>query len=180
MLYLFLATGFEEIEALATIDILRRSGLNVRTVSVMKERRVVGAHGIPVEADSLYGDSSLEDAQALILPGGMPGAKNLLEHEALGETLLSQHNRGGLVAAICAAPMVLGHLGILKNRRATCYPGFESELKGADCQSDLTVVDGNVITGKGPGAVVDFAFAIAAKFVAEEVLDDLKEGMILK
>lgn len=179
MIHLFLATGFEEIEALATLDILRRCGLEVRTVSVTGTRLITGAHGIPVMADSLFRKKDIDVSDALILPGGMPGAKNLGACESLNRALVSHCQRGGLIAAICAAPMILGNLNLLNGRKATCYPGFEPYLKGAACSNDLVVVDGNVITGKGPGAVVDFAFAIAANFLDSVQLERLKFDMIL-
>lgn len=178
MIHLFLANGFEEIEALATIDILRRCGLEVATISNTKDKIVVGAHNIRVMADYAFGEISLDESQAIVLPGGMPGAKNLLENVALRDILLTQNNRGGLVAAICAAPMVLGQHGILQGRKATCYPGFENMLVGADVQTALVVDDGNVITGKGPAAAKDFGFAIAARFVSDATVDSVRKGML--
>lgn len=178
MIHLFLANGFEEIEALATLDILRRCGLEVATVSNTCDKVVTGAHSIPVIADYAFGEISLEGSQALILPGGMPGAKNLLENAALRDALIAQNSRGGLVAAICAAPMVLGQQGILEGRKATCYPGFENMLVGASVQTALVVEDGNVITGKGPAAAKAFGFAIAARFVDAAMVDSVRKGML--
>lgn len=178
MIHLFLANGFEEIEALATLDILRRCGLEVATVSNTQDKVVTGAHGIPVIADYAFGETSLEDSQALVLPGGMPGAKNLLENAALRDALVAQNSRGALVAAICAAPMVLGQHGILQGHKATCYPGFEDMLAGADILNALVVEDGNVITGKGPAAAKDFGFAIAARFVDATTVDGVRQGML--
>lgn len=178
MIYLFLADGFEEIEALATLDVLRRCGLKVTTVSNTNRPVVMGAHSTPVTADSLFDDVDTTDADALILPGGMPGAKNLLENAVLRDKLVAQHSAGKLVAAICAAPMVLGQHGLLVGRRATCYPGFEAQLTGADVVAEYVVEDGNVITGKGPAAAVDFGFAIAARFVPAEVVAQVRAGML--
>lgn len=178
MIHLFLANGFEEIEALATLDILRRCGLEVATVSNTQDKVVIGAHNIPVIADYSFGEIPLADSQALILPGGMPGAKNLLDNAALREALLAQNARGALVAAICAAPMVLGQHGILQGRKATCYPGFEDMLLGADVQTALIVEDGNVITGKGPAAAKSFGFAIAARFADAAIVDSVRKGML--
>lgn len=178
MIHLFLADGFEEIEALATLDILRRCGIDVTTVSCKASRTVMGAHNIPVEADTLFDAEALTSSDALILPGGMPGAKNLLEHEGLHNALLAQNRRGALVAAICAAPMVLGQHGILQSHKATCYPGFEPMLTGADVQSDYVVADGNIITGKGPAAAVEFGFTIASRFVSEDKVKEVRSGML--
>lgn len=178
MIHLFLANGFEEIEALATLDILRRCRLEAVTVSNTQDEVVVGAHNIPVIADYTFGGISLDESQALILPGGMPGAKNLLENTALRDALLAQNARGGLVAAICAAPMVLGQHGILQGHKATCYPGFEDMLIGADVQACLVVEDSNIITGKGPAAAKDFGFAIAARFVDAETVESVRKGML--
>ena len=120
----FLANGFEEMEALGTIDILRRGGIEVTTVSITEETVVTGAHNVPVIADTTLDKATLNQADALILPGGMPGASNLNNSEAVKEALLQQYREGKIVAAICAAPMVLGGLGLLKGRNATCYPGL--------------------------------------------------------
>lgn len=178
MLHLFLANGFEEIEALATLDILRRCGLEVTTISCTGARTVVGAHNITVMADNVFRAGEIADSEALILPGGMPGAKNLLDHDGLRKTLLAHNARQGVIAAICAAPMVLGSHGLLEGKKATCYPSFESMLKGAEVSADYVVVDGNIITGKGPAAAKDFAFAIASKFVDAKVIEDVKAGML--
>lgn len=178
MVHLFLAEGFEEIEALATLDILRRCGLEVATVSNTQNKTVIGAHNIQVIADYTFGEVSVEGSHALVLPGGMPGAKNLLENAELRDALLAQNARGALIAAICAAPMVLGQHGILQGHKATCYPGFENMLVGADVQTALVVEDGNVITGKGPAAAKDFGFAIAARFVDAETVESVRQGML--
>lgn len=178
MIHLFLADGFEEIEALATLDILRRCGLEVTTIGCYGTRTVTGAHNIPVMTDAVFRASLLAESDALILPGGMPGALNLLNHEGLRKALYTHNEQGTLIAAICAAPMVLGQHGLLKGRKATCYPGFENKLEGADVQNCYVVEDGNIITGQGPAAAVEFAFAIAARFVSKETIDEVKAGML--
>lgn len=178
MIHLFLADGFEEIEALATLDILRRCGLLVSTISCTGTRSVTGAHNLTVMTDNIFRATEINDSDALILPGGMPGAKNLLDNEGLRKVLMAQHNRGGLIAAICAAPMVLGQHGILEGKRATCYPGFEEHLTGAEVVADYVVCDGNIITGKGPAAAKEFAFAIASHFVSAERITEVKTGML--
>ena len=177
--FLFLAPGFEEIEALATVDILRRGGVDVKMISITDSRTVKGTHGIEVVADALYGDAEYSDAAALILPGGMPGATNLNDFDPLREQLLEQYRAGRIVAAICAAPLVLGGLGLLKGRRATCYPGFEERLIGAEVTGEATETDGPVITGRGPGLAFNFGLAILSAIKSEAVADEVAGGMLL-
>lgn len=179
MLHLILAHGFEEIEALTTVDILRRLGLEVRLTSITGARSVTGAHGITVMADSIFRKTEIEKCDGIILPGGMPGAKHLLQCDALCKSIFSLHQSGKLLAAICAAPIVLGKVEVLKGKKATCYPGFEKELIGASIRKSMVVTDGNVITAKGPGASVAFALAIAEKFVEQEKIEQLKADMFL-
>lgn len=176
--YEFLANGFEDIEALAPLDILRRGGVEVVTVSITSENAVETAHGVTIMADTTIGNVDMSDADLLILPGGMPGAKNLLECEAVCEALVKQNEEGKLIGAICAAPMVLGQNGILMGRRATCYPGFEKMLEGADYTAELVTVDGNITTGRGPGAAMAFGYQLLSNFVAADVVENLKKGMI--
>ena len=128
----FLANGFEEIEAIGTIDMLRRASIEVTTVSITTDPIVVGAHQVPITADTTLDKADLKNQDALVMPGGMPGAANLDQSEPVKEALLEQYRQQKLVAAICAAPMVLGGLGLLKGRKATCYPGFEMKLIGAE------------------------------------------------
>lgn len=179
MISIFLAPGFEEIEALTPLDVLRRCSLDVRLVGISGQRIVRGAHGTGIEADLLFQEADFAADDALLLPGGMPGAQHLLDHAALREVLLRHHRRGGLLCAICAAPMVLGEAGLLEGKRATCYPGFESHLHGADCTGRLVEEDGHVITGRGPGAAMEFAFAVASRFVPASVVAELRHGMII-
>lgn len=176
--YVFLADGFEEIEALATVDVLRRAGVQVTTVSINPTEVVTGAHGVPVVADVLFDDAALADADLLVLPGGMPGAANLDAHEGVCAALKAQAESGKCLAAICAAPMVLGHLGLLNGKNATCYPGFEGELDGAEYTAAPVEKDGNIITGRGPAAVLPFAYALAEALVGEEVVCQVKSGML--
>ena len=179
-IFVFLAEGFEEIEALTPIDILRRAGLTVETVSVMEEKAVVGAHGVPVVADKMFADIRLEDAEMLLLPGGMPGATNLDAHQGLSDMIMAFASEGKALAAICAAPLVFGNRGLLQGKKATCYPGFESYLIGAEYTAALVEIDGNFITAKGPGAAMDFAFAIVEKYCGIEKVNELKSGMMIK
>lgn len=179
-IFVFLATGFEEIEALAPVDVLRRAGLNVQTVSVMNEQTVVGAHGIPVVADKMFAEINQEDAEMILLPGGLPGATNLDEHAGLSELILKFAEARKPLAAICAAPLVFGNRGLLDGKKATCYPGFESYLQGAEYTANLVEVDGNFITGKGPGAALEFAFAIVEKYCGIAKVQELKQGMMIE
>ena len=170
MIHLFLATGFEEIEALTVLDILKRCKLEVMVVSVTGTRLIRGAHDIPVMADCLFRKSIVEESDGLILPGGMPGAKNLMLHDGLRKALIAHSQKGTIIAAICAAPMVLGKYGLLRGRRATCYPGFEKELTEAVLVDEMVVTDDNIITAKGPSAAMDFAFTLAGRFVARQMI----------
>ena len=175
----FLANGFEEMEALGTVDILPRGGIEVTTVSITTDPVVIGAHNVPVTADTTLNNALLNDADALILPGGMPGASNLNDSEAVKEALLGQYREGRIVAAICAAPMVLGGLGLLKGRKATCYPGFEPKLIGANVTGEAVEVSDNVITGKGPGLVMNFGLALVAAIKNDAVAEEVAAGLLL-
>lgn len=174
----FLATGFEEVEALAVVDVLRRAGVDIKTVSVTGDKMVAGSHGIEVKADLTFEEANLPDADLLLLPGGLPGSTNLLVHEGLRQALLTQVENGKKVGAICAAPMVLGDLGILKGKKATCYPGCEDKMIGADYTAALCTVDGNIITGAGPAATFPYAYKILEWFVDDATIQALKDGMI--
>ena len=175
----FLANGFEEMEALRTVDILRRGGIEVTTVSITANPVVTGAHNVPVTADTTLEKVNLADADALVLPGGMPGAANLNDSEAVKEALLQQYRDSKIVAAICAAPMVLGGLGLLKGRNATCYPGFEPKLIGANVTGEAVEVSDNVITGKGPGLVINFGLALVAAIKNEAVAEEVAAGLLV-
>lgn len=178
--FLFLADGFEEIEALATVDIMRRAGMDVKTVSITTSHHVTGAHGIPVTADITFKEADFSDTEWLILPGGMPGASNLAAFAPLND-LVHIHASKGKVAAICAAPaVVLAPLGILDNRRATCYPGFEQQMAGVNLTGAMVEKDGDIITGKGPAAAISFALAIVEASVGSETAHEVAEGMLLK
>ncbi len=179
MLHIFLADGFEEIEAFTTIDILRRLLHEDCTVSISGARQVRGAHGIKAMADHLFRSNSLAKSDCLILPGGMPGAENLKNNIILRKSIKAHFSEGKLLAAICAAPLVFGACEILEGKKATCYPGFESQLTGAQVSDEAVVVDGNIITAKGPGAAVEFAFAIARNFVDEAQIERLRRDMFL-
>ena len=157
MVYLFLADGFEEVEALTPLDLLRRAGKDILTVSISAERAATGAHGITVLADLTGGELSAPCDEMLILPGGMPGTKNLDASPITDRLIDETVENGGHLAAICAAPMILGKRGLLVGKRATCYPGFEAALQGAEVLSVYAVTDGNVTTATGAGAAIPFA-----------------------
>lgn len=177
--FVFLATGFEETEAVGTIDVLRRGGIQAINVSITGEKSVTGAHGIPVTADLLFEEADFSKADALILPGGMPGSNNLNAYEPLKERLLDQFRNSKIVAAICAAPIVLGGLGLLKEKKATCYPSFEPKLIGATVTGNATETDGNVITGKGPGFVYNFGLALVEALKGKAVAEEVAAGLLL-
>ena len=177
--YVFLANGFEEIEALTIVDVLRRGEIPTYTISITDRKEVVGAHNISVMADLLFDEKNLNDSEMLILPGGMPGASNLLNHSGLTTLLKNAEAQKGNIAAICAAPMVLGSLDILKGKNAVCYPGFEDKLKGAKILYDPVCNDQNVITGRGPGAAIQFALEIMNKLKGKNVADDLAGKMLV-
>lgn len=177
--FVFLATGFEELEAVGTIDVLRRGELNVVTVSVMNSREVTGAHQIVVTADQLFSDVDFSTGDMLVLPGGMPGASNLNAHEGLKTLIRSYALLGKKLAAICAAPLVYGGLGLLQGKKATSYPGFEDRLVGAFYQPDGVVKDDNIITAKGPGFAVAFGLAIVEELQGKAQADEVAKGMLL-
>lgn len=177
MIYVFLANGFEEIEALGTVDILRRCELDVQTVSITDTLQLKGSHGISAEADILFENLREDEADALILPGGLPGADNLENCKKLTDLLCSKAAEGKLLAAICAAPKVFGVLGLLSGVKATCYPGFEAKLVGALVKRKDVVSDKNFITAKAAGVTQDFAQAIAEHFGKGAVCRRVIKGM---
>ncbi len=159
MIAILLADGFEEIEALTPLDVLRRAGLDAKTVAVAG-KIAVGSHGIPVICDMTADEVDTDALTAVIFPGGMPGALNLDAAPVSDRFIDAAVKNGGILAAICAAPLVLGRRGLLHGRRATCYPGFEKELDGAVCTGAQTEVDGRIITAKGMGAALEFSLKI--------------------
>jgi len=178
MIYVFLATGFEDIEAIAPVDIMRRAGLEVQTVSITGESVVTSAHGVGITSDILLSDVDFAGAEMLVLPGGLPGSTNLDACQPLTSAIKRHFEAGGAIAAICAAPLVFGHLGLLQGRRATCYPGVEGELKGATYTAAIVEQDGNIITGKGPAAAFEFGYTIVDFFLGEGASMPLRQGMI--
>jgi 4-methyl-5(b-hydroxyethyl)-thiazole monophosphate biosynthesis len=181
--YVFLADGFEDVEALIPIDVLRRGGVEVVTISTTLFPLVESAHGVNMEADLQFDQVDYSDADLLMLPGGMPGASNLFAHEGVREVLMAQYKAGKKIAAICASPaVVLAPLGILDGKRATCYPGFEKALEetGATYTGDLVTVDGNITTGEGPAAAFPYAYELLTQLVDKQTSDQIAEGMRFK
>lgn len=176
--YIFLAEGFEEIEALTVVDVMRRAGMDIKTVSITSERQVSGAHGIPVTADLSFKEADFEGSEWLILPGGMPGSTNLAAFEPLCD-LLKVHK--GKIAAICAAPgVVLAPLGLLNGKDATAYPGFDEALKshGAHVRDVPVMALDKLITANGPSSALRFALAIVANSMGESVAQQVGSAML--
>lgn len=176
----FLADGFEEIEGLTVVDILRRAGVEVTTVSIMGRKEIHGAHQITVLADVLYEEVSFENLDGVVLPGGMPGTINLGAHDGVKRQIAAFAEKGKLVAAICAAPSVLGENGILKGKKAACYPGFEEKLLGAEVTFEEVAEAGNVITSRGMGTAIPFALRLTAYLTTEQKAEELAKGIIYK
>ncbi|MDA3853579.1 MAG: DJ-1/PfpI family protein [Bacteroidales bacterium] len=175
---LHLAPGFEEIEAVTTIDILRRANITTQVVSIVDCLQVTGAHGIELRADISFARADYKDADMLILPGGLPGSHNLAKHEGLAKKIQAHFNQEKWLAAICAAPLVYGRMGLLKGIEATCYPSFEPELKGAIISNNSVAVSGKFITAKGPGVTMDFALEIVKQLKGEDAAKQTAQGLI--
>lgn len=158
--YAFLAEGLEEVECLAVVDVLRRAEIDTYLVSVTGQKRVCGSHKIAIEADNLFEELNMEDADVLFLPGGMPGTLNLKAHQGLSQALTRACRQGRRIAAICAAPSILGQMGLLSGKTATCYPGYEDQLKEASCSLSGVVTDGNITTARGLGYALDLGLEL--------------------
>ncbi len=176
MFYMFLADGFEETEAIATLDVMRRAGLEVQTVGV-KSQQVVGTHNVAVIADILIDDAVFDNLEGVVLPGGMPGTTNLENCKRVIDFVKYANDNQKIVAAICAAPSIPGHLGILKGKNATCFPGFESELNCKSYTASHTTTDGLIVTAKGAGCAIEFGQAIVSLAKSKEVADKIVENM---
>lgn len=177
MVYVFLADGFEEVEGLTVVDILRRAGAEVRTVSIMGRKNVISSHQVEIMADLLFEELS-EDAEMLVLPGGIPGTPNLKAHAGLDALIRKSVEQGIYLAAICAAPTVYGSKGLLKGRKATCYPGMEGELLGAEVSYEKVVTDGTFITSRGLGTAIDFGLKLAEILKGKSVADSVAEKIV--
>lgn len=176
--YVFFGTGYEEIEALTVVDLLRRENIDTVMVSITDDKTVTGSHNISVIMDKTIGEADFTEADALVLPGGMPGTKNLEACEPLMEQVDAFIAEGKAVCAICAAPSVLGHRGHLKGKKATAYPSFESHLEGAEILHQPAVTDGCIITGRGMGCSIEFGLAIVEYLKGKEVKDALAEKIV--
>jgi protein deglycase len=175
----YLAEGFEEIEAVSIIDILRRADLEVLVISVTEKKEVMGAHQLKIVADLLFDQVNFNEIYMIVLPGGMPGAANLNAHAGLKAIIKQFNSENKLLAAICAAPLVYGNLGILEGKQAVCYPGFEKYLTGAEVLLDPVIESGNVITGRGPAVAIQFALKIVEKVVSAEKAMLLAKQMLV-
>lgn len=175
---IFLGTGFEEIEALTVVDILRRAGIETDMVSVMGEQTVMGSHRIPVVADKLLSEVDFDTTDVLVLPGGLSGTKNLEACEVLMDKVDAFIMEGKTVCAICAAPSILGHRGHLKGKKAIAYPGFEDQLTGAQIVAEPAVKDGNIITGRGMGCSIPFALEILKHLTDEQTAKSMAEKIV--
>jgi 4-methyl-5(b-hydroxyethyl)-thiazole monophosphate biosynthesis len=176
----FIATGFEEIEALAVVDILRRAGVETDMVSISGEKSVTGSHKIVVETDKLLDEVDFDSLDVIVLPGGLAGTQNLEACEALMVQVDRFVAQDKLVSAICAAPSILGHRGHLKGKKACSYPSFESHLEGAEVMDQPAVIDGNIVTGRGMGAAVPFGLAILEKLQGKEAAETMAEKIVYR
>ena len=175
---IFLADGFEEVEALTPTDLLRRAGAEVTLVSTGDKKEVAGSNGIVITADHLFAEMDFTEMDLLVLPGGMPGTLNLKACEPLLELLKEHHAKGRRLAAICAAPTVLGHAGLLNGKKATCYPGCEDGLIGAICETAPVVTDGVITTSRGVGTAIPFALSLIAQLYGQEKADEIAKSIV--
>lgn len=179
MNYLFLASGFEEIESIVVIDILRRANMEITIVSIEKQLEVTGSHHITIKTDVIFENVIFENIEWLILPGGMPGTTNLNKHEKLKEIIKKHYEKGGSIAAICAAPLILGDMNLLQGKSAICYPGYESHLKGALLSHEKVVDAGNIVTAKGAGVTIPFALKIVEKSKGMDKAQEIANKIML-
>lgn len=177
--YIFFAEGFEEIEAITPVDVLRRAGIDVTTVSITDKLQVIGSHNIEITTDAILDDIKDIQADMLILPGGLPGAENLNKSIELKQMIHNYSGKGKSIAAICAAPMILGGMGILKDKKVTCYPGFEKYLKGAEVSTNSVESSSNIITGQGVGAAMKFALELVSHLTDKQTAKELAKKMVV-
>lgn len=174
----FLAEGLEEIEGLTVVDLLRRAGIEVTTIAVSGKKEVTGSHAITILADAVFSEVDCSGMDGVVLPGGMPGTNHLMEHEGVNQIIREFARQKKLVAAICAAPSVLGQAGLLQSKRATCYPGSEALLTGAECCKEQVVRDGDIITSRGLGTAIPFALALITYLLGQEKADEIKDSIL--
>lgn len=179
MIFIHLAEGFEEVEAVTTLDILRRAGLQAAFVSMNGAKKVTGTHNITLEADYTFEEADYDSCDMLVLPGGLPGAYNLRDHKGLRQRILAFAEEGKGLAAICAAPLVFGDLGILKGKKATIYPGMEGKLRGAEHIPFPVVRDMNIITSQGPATAMRFAIAIVEFYKGKEAGERISQDLLM-
>ena len=178
--FVFLADGFEEIEGLTVVDMLRRAEIPTVTVSIGNSKMITGAHRIEVEADIMFHEVIEAEGAMYVLPGGMPGTIHLREHEGLGKVLKKAYKNNKYLAAICAAPTIYGEMGLLEGKNATCYPGMEDKLLGANWQEQPVVVDGNFVTSRGVGTAIAFALTLVTILKDEETAKSLANSIVYK
>ena len=178
--YIFLADGFEEIEGLTVVDLMRRAKIDIQTVSITDTREITGSHGICLKTDLIFGQTDFTDADMLVLPGGMPGTKHLRDYEPLAELLLAFHEKKGRIGAICAAPTVLSGLGILSDRSVTSYPSCEPDIKAKQYLTDEVVVDGNIITSRGLGTAIPFALCLISQLLGREKAEEIRQSIVYR
>ena len=177
---IFFGTGYEEIEALTVVDLCRRAGIEISMVSITGEGKVTGSHGITVEMDQQFEEVDFGALDMIVLPGGMPGTRNLEAHQGLMEQVDAFCQSGKFVAAICAAPSIFGHRGIVDGRKACCYPGFEKDLAGAEVSFNSVCVSDHVITSRGMGCAIDFSLAIISALCGSEVAEEKAKSIIYR
>lgn len=177
---IFMADGCEEIEGLTVVDLVRRAGIEIEMISVSGEKNVTGSHKIAFQTDVSKADADFASYDGIVLPGGMPGTTHLMEDDTVNRVIKKFATSGKLVAAICAAPSVLGNAGLLEGKKATCYPGVESKLTGADFVTDPVAKDGNIITSRGLGTAIEFAAEIVAYLLDESAAKSLKESVVYR
>lgn len=179
MVYIYLAEGFEEVEALTVVDVMRRAGIDAKTVSITGSRHVKGTHDIVIEADILYEEADHAKCEMIVLPGGLPGADYLNEHEGLAKHIKCfADDASKKLAAICAAPQVFGTCGILEGKKATIYPSMEGHLKGGQATDQNVTVDGNIITGMGPALAMEFALKLVEELKGKEAAEEVADGLL--
>lgn len=176
--YLFLATGFEEVEALTVVDILRRGGVDCKTVSVTGDYDVTSSHMVTVRADLLFDEADFSDGEMLVMPGGIPGTPNLKAHEGLAKLIRQYKEEGKNLAAVCAAPTIYGEMGLLEGKNATCFPGMEDGLIGANKLTDNVVCDGQFITSRGMGTCIDFGLALLARLTNQDKAQEIGKKIV--
>lgn len=177
---IFMADGCEEIEGLTVVDILRRAGIEIDMISITDKNQVTSSHGVTFMTEKNIDTVDLDAYEAIVLPGGMPGTLNLGASEAVVKTIKTYADEGKLVAAICAAPSVLGQNGLLEGKSATCYPGFEEKLLGAKTTLNPVEVDGNIITSRGMGTAIEFALSIISYLETEAASDKVRNSIVYR